>query len=241
MEVKYSLSLTKEEKTPVFFATKLANPDADSKAFRKAYRIALWKADSLKRGISPGDNWEAVDFSPFPDTDSEDSSGESSTSSEDGMQVIREDLLRQKQVPSSSSPLENKYLAGFMKSPEKLQPDAQAKQALDKDFFSLISPLKQADISAPAEEQVQRAGDVTERGGSMSAHHGSPSLDLPAIVHLAGMQSAADIIRARSTSSASQPADASRINSDISVQVNKGKESNLQRSVCLAKLSASPG
>jgi hypothetical protein len=142
MEVKYSLSLTKEEKTPVFLATKLANPDADSKTFRKTYRIALWKVDNLKRGINPGDNWEAVDFSSFPDTDSEDSSGESSTSSEDGMQVIREDLLRQKQFPSSSSPLENKYLAGFMKSPDKPQPDAQAKQVLDKHSLSLISPLK---------------------------------------------------------------------------------------------------
>jgi hypothetical protein len=135
-KVKHSLSLTKEEKTPVFFATKLANPDADTKAFNKAYKIALWKADSLKRGIDPGQNWNAVDFSPFSDTGSEDSDGKSSTSSEDGMQVTRKDLLRQRQVPSSSSLLENKYLAGFMRSPDKPQPDAQAKQALDKDPFS---------------------------------------------------------------------------------------------------------
>jgi hypothetical protein len=101
MEVKYSLSLTKEEKTSVFYATKLVNPDANSKAFSKPYKIALWKADSLKRDINPGDNWDAVDFSPFSDTGSDDSSGESSTSSEDGMQVIREDLLRQKQVTGS--------------------------------------------------------------------------------------------------------------------------------------------
>ena len=47
--VKYYLSLTKEERTPVFHATKLANPDASSKEFNKAYKIALWKADSLKR------------------------------------------------------------------------------------------------------------------------------------------------------------------------------------------------
>ncbi len=80
----------------MFFATKLANPDADNKAFNKAYKIALWKADSLKRGINPGHNWDAVDFSPFSDADSEDSDGEGSTSSEDGMQVIRKNLLRQK-------------------------------------------------------------------------------------------------------------------------------------------------
>ena len=96
MKVKYSLSLTKEERTPVLFATKLANPDADNKAFNKAYKMALWKADSLKRGINSGHNWDAVDFSPFSDTEGEDSDGEGSTSSEDGMQVIRKNLLRQK-------------------------------------------------------------------------------------------------------------------------------------------------
>ncbi len=122
--MKYSLSLKEEKRTPVFFSTKLENPDADTEAFNKAYKIAMWKADSLKRGINPGQNWEAVDFSPFSDTDSEDSDGESSTSSEDGRQVIRKDLLRQRQVPSSTSPLENKYLAGFMRSPDKPQPDA---------------------------------------------------------------------------------------------------------------------
>ncbi len=100
------------------------------------------------------------------------------------MTVIRKDLLRQRQAPSSTSPLENKYLAGFMRSPDKPQPDAQAKQALDKDPFSLISPFKQAGSITSAEEQVQRAGDVTEHGGSMSAHHGSPSLDPPAVALL---------------------------------------------------------
>jgi hypothetical protein len=61
----------------------------------------------------------------------------------------------------------------------------------------------------------------------MSAHHRSPSLDLPAIAHLAVMQSAADLIRAGSSSSSSQPADPIGINSDISVQVHKGKEPEL--------------
>ncbi len=66
--VKYYLSLTDEERIPVKEATKLANPDADAKEFIKAYKIALWKADSLKNGINPGQNWEAVDFSPVSDT-----------------------------------------------------------------------------------------------------------------------------------------------------------------------------
>ncbi len=50
------VSLTKEDRAPVFAATKLANPDADRKAFNLAYRIALWKTDSQKRGINPGSN-----------------------------------------------------------------------------------------------------------------------------------------------------------------------------------------
>ncbi len=48
----YSLSLTNEERKPVFAATKLANPNADDKAFNVAYGIALWKADNQKRGIN---------------------------------------------------------------------------------------------------------------------------------------------------------------------------------------------
>jgi hypothetical protein len=199
--VRYYLSLTKEERTPVFEATKLANPDADAKEFNKAYKIALWKADSLKKGINPEQNWEAVDFSPVSDTFSEDSDQESSTSSEDGMQVIRKDLLKQRQAPSASSSLENEYLAGFMRSPDKPQPDNQAKQTLDKDPFSLISSFKQVGIITSTEEQVQRAGDSTGHGGSMSAHHGTPSLDLPADAHLDSMQLAVDLIRAGSSSS----------------------------------------
>ncbi len=51
----------------MFAATKLANPDADCKAFNLAYRIALWKADSQKRGINPGSNLDAVDISLSPE------------------------------------------------------------------------------------------------------------------------------------------------------------------------------
>jgi hypothetical protein len=164
--VRYYLSLTEEERTPVFNATKLANPKADASAFNKAYKIALWKADSLKKGIDPGQNWEAVDYSPIPDTYSEDSGQESSTSSEDGLQAIRNDLERQRQ--RALSPKENKYLAGLKRSPDKPQPNAQGKQALDKDSFSLISPLKQVGITTAIEEQVKRAGDSSGHGGSTS-------------------------------------------------------------------------
>jgi hypothetical protein len=134
-------------------------------------------------------------------------------------------LERQRQ--RASSPLENKYLTGLMRSPDKPQPDAQGKQALDKDPFSLISPPKQAGITTSTEEQVRRAGNVLGHGGSVSAHHGTPSLDLPAVAHLDGMQLAVDLIRAGSSSSSSQPADPIRNNSDISLQVNKENEAKV--------------
>ncbi len=89
--------------TPVFAATKLANPNADQKAFSVAYGIALWKAENQKRGINPGSNLDAVDISFSSETDDKNNSGEDSDSSEDGMQVIRNDLLRQRQVSSPSS------------------------------------------------------------------------------------------------------------------------------------------
>jgi hypothetical protein len=218
----YTLSLTEGERAPVFAATKLANPDADRKAFNLAYRIALWKADSQKRGINPGSNLDAVDISLSPETDSEDGSGEDSDSSEDGMQAIRNDLLRERQVSISisTSPLENKYLAGFMKSPDKPQPDAQAKQALDEDPLSLISPFKQAVNSSSDEKQGQRTSDVTGHGGSMSARHGSPSLDSLDSAHLADMQSAAEAIRNGSFLSLSQPTEAIGNNSDASPKVD---------------------
>ncbi len=62
-------------------------------------------------------------------------------------------------APSASSK-ENKYLAGFMRSPAKPQLDVEAQQALDKEPFSLISPLKQAEDGALEAQQEQRAGDV---------------------------------------------------------------------------------
>ncbi len=85
-----------------------------------------------------------MNISLSPETDSEDGSGEDSDSAEDAIQVIKNDPLEQRQVSLSSSPLENRYLAGFIRSPDKTQPDAQAKQALDEDPLSLDSPFKQA-------------------------------------------------------------------------------------------------
>ncbi len=94
-----------------------------------AYKIALWKADSQKRGVNPSNNQDAVDISLSPETDSEDGRGEDSDTAEDGMQVTRNDPLKQRQVSPSSSPLEGRYLTGFMRSPDKTQPDAQACKA----------------------------------------------------------------------------------------------------------------
>jgi hypothetical protein len=88
------LSLTKEERGPVFEATKLVNPNVNRKVFDVAYGIALWKADNQKRGINPGGSLDAVDISLSSETDDKNDSGEDSDSSEDGIQVIRNDLLR---------------------------------------------------------------------------------------------------------------------------------------------------
>ncbi len=87
----------------MFAATKLANLDADRKAFNLAYNIALWKADSQKRDINPGSNWDAVDIALSSETDDEDNSGEDSDSSLGRMQVIRNDLLRKKQVRKTNT------------------------------------------------------------------------------------------------------------------------------------------
>ena len=51
-----------------------------------------------KRGINPGGSLETVDISLSSETDDKGDSGEDSDSSEDGIQAIRNDLLRQRQV-----------------------------------------------------------------------------------------------------------------------------------------------
>ncbi len=122
---------------PMFAATKLANPNVDHKAFNVAYGIALWKAENQKRGSNLGSNMDAVDISFSSETDDQKNSGGDSDSSEDGMQVIRNDFLRQRQVFPPSSPKENQFLAGLMKTPSKLQLGEQSKPALDKEPLSL--------------------------------------------------------------------------------------------------------
>ncbi len=179
----------------MFAATKLANPNADHKAFNVAYGIALWKADNQKRGINPVSNLDAVDISFSSETNNKDNSGEDSDSSEDGMQVIRDDLMRQRQVFPPSFPKENEFLAGLMKSPAKPQLDQQLKQALDKDSLSLLSPTKQAEENPAYANQGHRTGDVTGHGGSVSASLGFFPLDSLDNAHLSDMQTAADTIR----------------------------------------------
>jgi hypothetical protein len=180
--VRHYLSLTAEERLPVKETTRLANPDADNKAFNKAYKISLWKADSLKRGINPDYNWDDIEYAPISDTYSEDSGQESSSSSEDRILAIRKDLERQRR--KALSPVENEYLDGLKKSSNKTQADSSAKQALDKDSLSLSSPFERVGNKSPAENQQRGAGDVTGHGGSVSAHHGIPSFVPPAVAQL---------------------------------------------------------
>ncbi len=99
----FALSLTKEERRSVFAATKLANPNVDLKAFNVAHGVALWKVDNQKRGVNPGSSLDAVDISISSETDDKNDSGEDTDSSEDGMQAIRNDLLRSEQVSPPSS------------------------------------------------------------------------------------------------------------------------------------------
>ncbi len=203
--------------------TRLANQDADSKAFTLVYKIALWEADVKKKGNNPGGNLGEVDLSFISGTDVEENSGEDSDSSEDQTKAIRNDLERQKQVTPSTSPLQNKYFAGFMKSSGKQQSDAPAKQAPDEDSISLPSSYTQADNGSSAEKQGQRTGDVTGHGGSMSVQHGSLSPALLDDTHVANLQSVADGVRKGSSLSSSQATDAERINFDAPSQVDSSR------------------
>jgi hypothetical protein len=174
-----------------------------------------------------------VEYAPISDTYSEDSGQDSSSSSEDEIQGSRKETERQRR--RALSPVENRYLDGLKRATDKPLSDAQGKQAMDKDLFSLPSPFKQAGSNPSEEDQQRRAGDVTGHGGSVSAHHGTPSLDLPAVAQLDGIQTAADLIRAGSSSSSSQPADPIRNNSDISLQVNEDKEVKSQAQLVLGE------
>ena len=146
------------------------------------------------------------------ETDDKEDSAEDSNSSDDGMKAIREDLERQRKVSSPSSPKENRFLAGFMRSSDKQPLDALAKQALDKDPISLFSPLDQAEDEALSKKRGQRTGDVTGHGGSMSVQHGSSSLDPPDDAHAADLRSAADVIRNGTSLSHSQAPSVERNN-----------------------------
>jgi hypothetical protein len=147
-----------------------------------------------------------VDLSLLSGTDADDVNEEDSDASEDKTKELKDDPERRNQVTPPSFPLQNKYLAGFMKSPDNQQADAQTRQALDKDPVSLSSSQKQAENCSSAKKQDQRTGDVTGHGGSMSVQHGSPSLDPLDVAHLANLQSVADVIRNGSSLSLSQPA-----------------------------------
>ncbi len=115
---KNSLSLTVEERVIVYAETKAAIPNADEKAFSLKYKVALWEADVKKNGGKSGVNLGNVDLSSLSETDDEEDSGENSNPSEDGGKAIADDLLKQRQVSPPSSPKENRYLVGLMKSSE---------------------------------------------------------------------------------------------------------------------------
>jgi hypothetical protein len=189
------LSLTSDERIQVYAATRDAYPDTKEDAFSLKYKIALWEADVKKKGGNPGRHLGNVDLSSLDDTDDEEDSAEDSNSSDDGMRAIRDDLEKQRKVSSPSSPKENRFLAGLMRSSDKQPLDALAKQALDKDPISLFSPLDQAEDEAMAMKRGQRAGDVQGHGSSMSVQHGFSSLDPPEDALAADLRSAAAVIK----------------------------------------------
>ena len=112
-----------------------------------------------KRGINSGGSLGAVDISLSSETDDKGDSGEDFDSSEDGLQAIKDDLLRQGQVSPPPSPKANRFLASLMKSPPKLQLEEQSRQDLDKEPLSLVSPTNQARLDSEDENLVAtRAG-----------------------------------------------------------------------------------
>ena len=206
------LTLTEEERMAVLTKTQIANPGANGVDFGMAYKIALIKADSQKRGIKPSGIADAVDLSLSPLSDSKDGREEESDASKD-----------KRQVSSPTSPKENAYLAGFMKSPAKPQADIKAKRGKDKDFLSLIAPTTQVESVVVDAKGIQRAGDVSGHGGSMSAQHGSVSPIAFHDQHLADRQSAADVIRNGSSLSLLHSVEANGNNSTASLQVDASK------------------
>jgi hypothetical protein len=135
------------------------------------------------------------------------------------MQAIRNDLLRQEQVSPPSSPGQNLFLTGFMKSPPKLQLEEQPRLAPDKESLSPVSPTKQAKSDLLEANQGHKTGDVTGHGGSVSASLGLSSLVFLDNEHQLDRQTAADTIRNGSLLSLPQPTGATGINSVASPQV----------------------
>ncbi len=88
---------------------------------------------------------------------------------------------------------------------------------LDKDPLSLIAPTKQVENASLDAKGIQRAGDVSGHGGSMSAQHGSASLSSLHDEHLADRQSAADVIRNGSSPTSLHSKEAIGNNSDASL------------------------
>ncbi len=165
-----------------------------------------------------------MDISLSSETDDKNDSGEGSDSSEDGMQVIRNDLLRQEQVSPPSSPKENRILAGLMKSSPKLQLEEQSRPAMDKEHLSPVSPTKQAKSDSVDPNHGHKTGDVTGHGGSVFASLGLiSSLAFLDNAHQLDMQTA-DTIRNGSLLSSFQPTEATRNNSDASPQVETSRD-----------------
>ncbi len=117
-----------------------------------------------------------MDISFSSETDDKGDCGEDSDSSEDGMQVIRDDLVRQGQVSPPPSPKENRFLTSLMKSPPKLQLEEQSRQDMDKEPLSLIPPKNQARLDSAVENLGCKTGEVAGQGGSVSASLGLSSL-----------------------------------------------------------------
>ncbi len=114
---EFSSSLTAKQTEDILAEVRRGNPDAKGKEFGAAYRAfklqaaLVWYRGRLNEGKDSSPPLTGTDRPIEPlslEAQPKDSGLESSSSSEDGLEVIRKDLSRQKQVTSSSSPSENK-------------------------------------------------------------------------------------------------------------------------------------
>jgi hypothetical protein len=116
VEWESAQSLSAEERAIAYDEARTANPGVSAKDLALAYRIALLKAGVKKAGINLGGNLGEVALSLFSGTDAKGNSREESDSSEDRTKALRDDLERQNQVSLPSSPIQNEFLNGLMKS-----------------------------------------------------------------------------------------------------------------------------